>query len=115
MIFISYRRDDSVKDAIALHKQLQKYFSERQLFIDLKGLNGGVDWLRTLDRQVASSKAMLVLIGPAWTTASNQDGEHVAIIQDRSYVRTTARLISVLSFILDGWRRRNLPGASCPT
>ena len=73
-VFINYRRAENSESAIALHQRLQRHFARRRLFIDLHGLDGGVDWLHELERQVAASGVLLALIGSGWVDIQAADG-----------------------------------------
>jgi formylglycine-generating enzyme required for sulfatase activity len=73
-IFINYRRVESVKDALHLKTLFDKWFW-RPVFLDVRGIDGGADWLQTLERQVANSAAMVVLIGGGWADLKDKHGK----------------------------------------
>jgi hypothetical protein len=105
-IFINYRRGMSLKDAKHLHAYLSKHFSARRLFIDLKGLDGGQNWLIALQNQVAASGLMLALIGPGWLDLRDEKGERR--LDDRNdFVRfeiseAIRRGVPIIPILIDG-------------
>jgi TIR domain len=73
-IFINYRRIESLKDAQLLKAELDKAFGAKRVFLDVRGIDGGANWLQTLERQVAASAAMVVLIGKEWANLKDAHG-----------------------------------------
>ena len=106
IIFINYRREASLKDAQLLHAHLGRHFPPKRLFIDVSSLNGGLNWLQELGRQVAASDMMLVLIGKGWVDAL--DGQGKRRLDDRNdFVRfeiaeALRRDMKILPILIDG-------------
>ena len=105
-IFINYRRVLNLKDAQILERVLRRYFGQRNVFLDLSGVDGGDHWLHTLEKQVDGSIAMVALIGPGWVEASNERGER-RLHNPHDFVRfeiarAFARNIPVLPVLVDG-------------
>jgi formylglycine-generating enzyme required for sulfatase activity len=73
-IFISYRRQEALKEARAIFEKLSREFGAGQVFIDLEGLDYGADFVESLERQLQDCRVMLVLIGPGWTLAPDGHG-----------------------------------------
>jgi formylglycine-generating enzyme required for sulfatase activity len=73
-IFINYRRVESSLKAQLLKAELDKAFGAKRVFLDVRGIDGGENWLQTLERQVAASAAMVVLIGKDWVNLKNERG-----------------------------------------
>ncbi len=73
-IFISYRRREALKEARAVFEKLSREFGADQVFIDLEGLDYGVDFVESLDRQLQHCEVMLVLIGPGWLDSPDGHG-----------------------------------------
>jgi len=73
-IFISYRRREALKEARAVFEKLSREFGAGQVFIDLEGLDYGVDFVESLDRQLQHCEVMLVLIGPGWLDSPDSHG-----------------------------------------
>jgi hypothetical protein len=105
-IFINYRRGESFKDARHLATLLAKPFGARRIFLDARSIDGGADWLQTIERQVAASGAMLALIGKGWAEVKDEHGNRRLDSPD-DFVRfeiaqALQRNIPVLPVLLDG-------------
>lgn len=72
-IFINYRREDSGGQARALLYALERSFRD-QVFMDVKGLEPGVNYLEEIERTVGSCRAVLVLIGRSWASCNDAAG-----------------------------------------
>jgi TIR domain len=73
-IFISYRRGDDQAAAGRLYDRLLQHFDHEQLFMDVDAIEPGVDFVKSLDEQVAACMAFIAVIGPRWLDARNDDG-----------------------------------------
>lgn len=73
-IFISYRRDDTEGEAGRLFDDLTRSFGENSVFMDVAGINPGVDFRKAIDDNVSSCGVLLAMIGPTWATIANSDG-----------------------------------------
>src|SRR5262245_52569809 len=78
-IFISYRRDDSAASALSIGQYLENEFGRKNVFIDID-MRAGVKFPTVLEQRLAECKVMLVLIGPNWLNA--QDEEHRRRLDD---------------------------------
>ena len=76
-IFISYRRDDQAGFAGRLADALVSAFGADNVFRDIEDIHPGEDFVLALERQLASVDVMLVMIGPAWQTASREGGRRL--------------------------------------
>ena len=74
-IFISYRRDDSEGEAGRLFDDLTRTFGGNSVFMDVDGINPGMDFRKAIDDNVASCGVLLAMIGPSWSTIKNNAGE----------------------------------------
>jgi formylglycine-generating enzyme required for sulfatase activity len=116
-IFINYRRGESLKDAQHLATLLGKPFGEKQIFLDVHGIDGGANWLHTLEHQVSMSDAMVTLIGKGWADVKDEQGNR-RLDDPSDFVRfeiahALQRSIPVLPVLLDGApmpRASELPG-----
>jgi len=72
-IFINYRREDSGGQARALLYALEQAFPG-QVFMDVKGLRPGVNYLEEIERTVGNCRVVLVLIGRNWATLADSSG-----------------------------------------
>jgi formylglycine-generating enzyme required for sulfatase activity len=105
-IFINYRRGESLKDAQLLATLLTKPFGAKQIFLDVHGIDGGANWLHTIEQQVASSDAMVALIEKGWAERKDEHGSRRLDNPD-DFVRfevaqALQRNIPVLPVLLDG-------------
>jgi formylglycine-generating enzyme required for sulfatase activity len=73
-IFISYRRGDAAADARSIYQRLKETFGKR-VFIDVTSIRSGQDFLVVLNKFLARSRVMLVVIGPHWSDARDDDGQ----------------------------------------
>ena len=73
-IFISYRRDDTEGEAGRLFDDLVGSFREDSVFMDVSGINPGVDFRQAIDENVGSCGVLLAMIGPAWCSIRNSAG-----------------------------------------
>jgi hypothetical protein len=74
-IFISYRRDDTEGEAGRLFDDLVRTFNDDSVFMDVAGINPGIDFRKAIDDNVATCGVLLAMIGPNWTTITNSAGE----------------------------------------
>lgn len=65
-IFISYRRQDTRAEARAIYERLSRDLPGERIFIDLEGIDYGVDFSRVIDEQLKQCQVALVLIGERW-------------------------------------------------
>jgi hypothetical protein len=72
-IFINYRREDSGGQARALLYALERAFPG-QVFMDVKGLAPGVNYLEEIEHTVGHCKVVLVLIGRGWVGVTDAAG-----------------------------------------
>jgi hypothetical protein len=72
-IFISYRREDSAASALGIGQYLEHEFGRKNVFIDID-MRAGVKFPTVLEERLAECKVMLVLIGPSWLNAHDEQG-----------------------------------------
>ena len=73
-IFISYRRDDTEGEAGRLFDDLVRSFGEDSVFMDVSGINPGMDFRKAIDDNVASCGVLLAMIGPQWSAIKTSAG-----------------------------------------
>jgi hypothetical protein len=73
-IFISYRRDDSAANALGIGQYLEHAFGRKNVFIDVN-MRAGTKFPTVLEQRLAECKVMLVLIGPEWLDAQDDQGK----------------------------------------
>jgi beta-lactam-binding protein with PASTA domain len=73
-VFISYRREDSAGHAGRLFDRLRATFGNDRVFMDVTGIEAGVDFVEMLERAVASCQVLVTVIGPEWLTCTDANG-----------------------------------------
>jgi hypothetical protein len=71
--FICYRREDTAADAGRIHDRLGARFPGR-VFMDVTGIEPGVDFVEAIERAVSSCAVCLAIIGPRWLATRNEQG-----------------------------------------
>ncbi len=73
-IFISYRRNDSQGEAGRLFDDLVQRFGEDMVFMDVAGIEAGRDFRKAIEESVAKCGVLLVVMGPQWLDAKDENG-----------------------------------------
>ena len=73
-IFLSYRRDDSEGEAGRLFDDLVRAYGDDSVFMDVAGIEPGLDFRKAIDDNVAGCGVLLAIIGPTWATVTGSDG-----------------------------------------
>ena len=73
-IFISYRRDDTEGEAGRLFDDLVRAYGDSSVFMDVAGIQPGIDFRKAIDDNVGGCGVLLAVIGPAWVTITSKDG-----------------------------------------
>ena len=115
-IFISYRRADAAGDAGRLADHLNRRFGPSRVFLDIDSIDPGTDFERALTSSLAETAAVLVVIGPRWTSLAKPDGSR-RLDDPGDYVRrevetALGRGIPVVPVLVQGGtlpRREDLP------
>jgi beta-lactam-binding protein with PASTA domain len=74
-IFISYRREDTAGHAGRIFDRLRERFGRDKVFMDVAGIEPGVDFVEAIDRAVSSCDVLLVIIGKKWLSCSDASGK----------------------------------------
>ena len=103
-VFVNYRRADSSAHANLLYDWIRERYGEDRVFKDVDTIEPGLDFEEAIERAVASSEVMLVVIGKEWVVDS-QGRRRLEDVDD--YVRTeiaTAlkRNIRVIPVLVEG-------------
>ncbi|MGN1287428.1 MAG: toll/interleukin-1 receptor domain-containing protein [Bradyrhizobium sp.] len=113
LIFINYRRDDSMGVTGRLHDRLADTFGRKNLFMDVDSIPPGVDFVKRLNDEVARSDILLTVIGPDWLELKNEEGNRRLQAADDfvalEIAAALARDIPVIPILVDGAR---MPKAS---
>ena len=104
-IFINYRREDSISIAGRLYDRLSQTFGQKNIFMDVDHIPAGVDFVTHLNSQVAACNIILVVIGPHWLEAKDENGGRRLDSPDdlrRHRDATAAREIRAIPVLVDG-------------
>lgn len=71
MIFISYRRADTMQATGRIRERLAARYGAENIFLDIEDIAPGVQFPAALDDALGRSDVVLVLIGPRWADAQN--------------------------------------------
>lgn len=85
-IFINYRRDDSAPYAGRLFDHLSAHFGPDKIFMDIDTIKPGVDFVEVIEKAVATTNALLVVIGKQWLTIADENGKR-RLDDPRDFVR----------------------------
>ena len=73
-IFISYRREDAAADAGRLADHLSARFGKDRVFLDVDTIDPGTDFVQALHASLEQTAAVLIVIGPRWSSVTSSDG-----------------------------------------
>jgi hypothetical protein len=101
VIVLSYRRADSAGLTRALRERLAREFGPKHVFIDVDAIEGGDDFRERLTKAIASSDALVVVIGPRWMTGDTgasrlNQADDVVRLEVRTALRHRVRILPVL-------------------
>src|SRR3984893_8682670 len=119
-IFISYRRDDAPGYAGRLYDRLAAHLGADHVFMDVQGIEPGVDFVDATDRAFGSFEILIVLIGKDWLAADSAGRRRLDDPNDFVRVETAtalARGIRVVPVLVEGAempRGDNLPTELLP-
>jgi len=105
-IFISYRREDAAGHAGRLFDRLAQHFGRDKVFMDVAGIEPGVDFAEAIDQAVGSCDVLIVVIGKEWARTADAAGKR-RLDDPNDFVRlevTTAlrRNVRVIPLLVDG-------------
>ncbi|MEY4750252.1 MAG: hypothetical protein RIQ60_2466 [Pseudomonadota bacterium] len=91
-IFISYRRLDTKAEARAIFERLRRDLPGERVFIDIEGIDIGVDFSQVIDAQLQQCRVALVLIGAHWLSERDAQGRR-RIDDENDFVRIELRAV----------------------
>jgi hypothetical protein len=74
-IFISYRREDSAGHAGRLFDHLSDHLGKDRVFMDVSGIEPGLDFVESIDRAVGSCDVLIAVIGRDWLDCADSTGK----------------------------------------
>ena len=83
-IFVSYRHGDVDDIAGRIADAMRNRFGEKRVFFD-DAIPVGAEWKDYIDRNLGSCRAALIVIGPKWISATDEEGE-VKSEREKDYV-----------------------------
>ena len=120
-IFVSYRREDASGDAGRLADHLHRRFGADRVFLDIETIDPGTDFVEVLQASLRQTAAMLVVIGPRWTSLRAADGTR-RLDDPGDFVRlevetALSRSIPVVPVLVQGAsmpKKEDLPASLAP-
>lgn len=103
-VFISYRRDDAAASAGRLFDHLAARLGRDEVFMDVDGIEIGVDFHEVISEKVAACDALIAVIGPRWLSERLKEEGDFVRIEIAAALERNVRVVPVL-----------LDGASMPT
>jgi hypothetical protein len=105
-IFISYRREDAAGHAGRLFDRLAARFGKDSVFMDVEGIEAGVDFIETIDAAVGRCDVLLAVIGRGWLSSQNSQGKR-RLDDPQDFVRVEtasalARKVRVVPVLVEG-------------
>ena len=105
-IFISYRREDSAGHAGRLFDRLCTYFGKDSVFMDVEGIEAGVDFVETIEQAVGGCDVLLAVIGRGWLDSKNSQGDR-RLDDPQDFIRletaaALARKVRVIPVLVEG-------------
>ncbi len=73
-IFISYRREESEGYAGRLFDGLKEHFGQENVFMDVTGIESGVDFVEALNNALGSCSVLISVIGKSWLSIVGASG-----------------------------------------
>lgn len=90
-IFISYRTEDEPFAAALFDHELSRELGPEAVFFASRSIDLGADWEKAMFAAVSGSKAVLVIIGARWLTATDKKGNR-RLDDPKDYVRREVEL-----------------------
>ncbi|MEL6955873.1 MAG: toll/interleukin-1 receptor domain-containing protein [Pseudomonadota bacterium] len=98
-VFISYRREDAAASAGRLFDHLSARLGREEVFMDVDGIEIGVDFHEVISEKVAACDALIAVIGPRWLSERlHEEGDFVRI----EIAAALERDVRVVPVLLDG-------------
>ena len=74
IIFLSYRREDSIETAGRIFSWISVRTSVSSVFLDVRSIPPGTDYRKQMDNALREAKVVLVIIGKTWNAVPQPDG-----------------------------------------
>lgn len=73
-VFISYRRSIASGSAGRLYDTISAHFGRENVFMDVDSIGPGEDFEGVLQQSLSGCRAVVVVIGPGWSTTQTKEG-----------------------------------------
>lgn len=105
-VFISYRRVDAAGHAGRLFDRLAAHFGKDAVFMDVEGIEAGVDFVDVIEQAVGGCAALLAVIGRSWLTCVDEQGRR-RLDDPQDFIRleigsALARKVRVVPVLVEG-------------
>lgn len=113
-VFISYRREDSAPYAGRLCDRLASLFGHDRVFMDVEDIRPGQDFTKAIEEKIASSDAVIAVIGPEWLTTMRQRLDAQEDFVRSEIAEALKRDVTVIPVLVGGAvmpAARDLPGS----
>ncbi|MFL6149259.1 MAG: toll/interleukin-1 receptor domain-containing protein, partial [Pseudonocardiaceae bacterium] len=105
-VFLSYRREETRHIAGRLADRLTDRLGSTQVFVDVDTIEPGADFASVITQAVGSCEVLIALIGPTWSTITDQRGRRRLHDPDDFVVleiqAALEREIHVIPVLIDG-------------
>ena len=85
--FINYRRDDSASEAASIARALRNELGDQDVFFDASSIEAGAKWPNEIRQALDQAPIVVIVIGPAWLTAGNDEWGRRRIDHEDDWVR----------------------------
>jgi hypothetical protein len=120
-VFLSYRREDSSGHTGWLHSVLAHRLASSKIFWDIDSISPGDDFVDAIDRTIASSSVVLIIVGPKWLEIADSQGrrrlDNAADVHRLEIERALSSKLRVIPVLVGGARmpsEADLPDALKP-
>ena len=105
-LFISYRRVDAAGHAGRLFDRLAAHFGKDAVFMDVEGIEAGVDFVEVIEQAVGGCAVLLAVIGRSWLTCVDEQGRR-RLDDPQDFIRleigsALARKVRVVPVLVEG-------------
>lgn len=105
-IFISYRRADASGHAGRLFDRLAAHFGKDAVFMDVEGIEAGVDFVDVIGEAVGSCAVLLAVMGRNWLSSADEQGRR-RLEDPQDFIRleignALARKVRVVPVLVEG-------------
>jgi SIR2-like domain/TIR domain len=101
-VFVNYRHEDTQEAAVRLYELLAGKLGAENVFLDVRSMGEGTEWLDAIKQHGATGNVFLALIGRNWLTTL-KEREHVSPGDPEDYVALE------LAMALGRWPGRVIP------